>query len=68
MFRVVLTHFAQGAVPEEDWSLDMGGLADKVLNYPSKVEPPYNIFPDQWAHDHEGLLEETSLTEATSPS
>nr|CAD41631.1 OSJNBa0091D06.5 [Oryza sativa Japonica Group] len=39
------------SVPEEDWSLDTSILIGKVCKYPSILEPPYDLFPDEWAHE-----------------
>ena len=47
----ISSRIAQISVPEGDWSLDTRDLADKVFNYPSKLEPPYNLFPDEWANE-----------------
>lgn len=57
----------QSSVPEEDWSLDVRDLADKVFTYPSKLAPPCDLFPDEWAHELVKIKEAT-FKKATPPS
>jgi hypothetical protein len=42
---------AQSTVPQEDCSLNTGVLLDKVFTYPSTLEAPYDVFPDEWARE-----------------
>lgn len=52
--------------PEEDWSLDTEELKDKVFAHPSTLEPPYDVFPDDWAHEPfmiKGLVQRAIMRE-----
>ncbi|EEC77712.1 hypothetical protein OsI_16794 [Oryza sativa Indica Group] len=41
----------KSSVPEEDWSLNTSILIGKVCKYPNILEPPYDLFPDEWARE-----------------
>lgn len=49
LHQLVSSRIAQSSVPEEDWSLDTSVLIKKVFKFPSILEPPYDLFPDEWA-------------------
>lgn len=51
LHQQISSRIAQVTVPEEDWSLDTGVLLDRVFTYPSILEPPYDMFPDDWARE-----------------
>ncbi|KAF0929058.1 hypothetical protein E2562_015173 [Oryza meyeriana var. granulata] len=51
LHQLVSSCIAQGTVLEEDWSLGAFDLTDKVFKYPNMLEPPYNLFLDEWAHE-----------------
>ena len=51
LHQQISSRIAQSTVPDEDWSLDTGVVLDKVFTYPSTLEPPYDVFPDEWAHE-----------------
>ena len=51
LHQLMSSRIAQSSVPEEDWSLDVRDLADRVFTYPSKWAPPYDLFPDEWANE-----------------
>ncbi|KAF0918695.1 hypothetical protein E2562_025821 [Oryza meyeriana var. granulata] len=58
LHQLVSSRIAQGAVPEEDWCLGAFDLADKVFKYPNTLEPPYDLFPDEWAHEPTKIKEQ----------
>ena len=51
LHQLISSRIAQCTVPKEDWSLDTTILIGKVCTYPSILEPPYDLFPDDWAHE-----------------
>uniref|UniRef100_A0ACD5U6I6 Uncharacterized protein n=1 Tax=Avena sativa TaxID=4498 RepID=A0ACD5U6I6_AVESA len=57
LHRKISSRIAQSAVPEEDWSLDAMELAHKVFTYGNTLNPPYDLFPDQWANEPSKIKE-----------
>lgn len=51
LHQLVRSRIAQSTVPDVDWSLNAMELADKVFKYRSTLTPPYDMFPDEWAHE-----------------
>ncbi|KAM0829813.1 hypothetical protein ACQ4PT_066636 [Festuca glaucescens] len=48
---MISSRIAQSAVPNEDWSLGAMEIAHKVFTYGNTLNPPYDLFPDQWANE-----------------